>query len=274
MPDTLFELDGFLRRSKLPTLPAVAVRLMELMTQDVSFPVVAKLLMTDASLSVEVLRAANSPLFGTRSEVKSIPHALTTLGFDRVSMLVVTTALWRSIPGSLNRQLVRSWWRHNLATATLAKHLAGSDSEAEEVAYTAGLLHSVGQLSLMGAYPSEYHALLLRALGESLVVSDCEKETFGYTHCELGSALLTQWDVPKDIAEAARYHHDPAMAQHSCTRLVSIGCQAANYLGYPATSVHRPMPEDAPEDVRAILEDEPLRVMVEEKVNALESSLL
>ena len=69
MPDTLFELDGFLRRSKLPTLPAVAVRLMELMTQDVSFPVVAKLLMTDASLSVEVLRAANSPLFGTDTVV-------------------------------------------------------------------------------------------------------------------------------------------------------------------------------------------------------------
>lgn len=268
------ELDSFLRSSKLPTLPAVAVRLMELMTQDVSFPVLAKLLMTDASLSVEVLRAANSPLFGTRSEVKSIPHALTTLGFNRVSMLVVTTALWRSIPGSINRQLVRSWWRHNLATALLAKHMESNGADAEEAGYTAGLLHSVGQLALMGAYPAAYHALLTRAINQNLALSTCEKDAFGMDHCEVGGALLTQWHVPDDIAEAACHHHDPESARHRSTWLVHVACQAANYLGYPVISRHRVAIEDCPDAVRAIIEDEPLHVMIEEKVNALESSLL
>jgi HD-like signal output (HDOD) protein len=269
------DIDTFIRRSKLPSLPAVSVRLMEMMAREnISFPALGKLLMTDASLATEVLRAANSPLFGTRAEVKSIPHALATLGFNRVSILVVTTSLWRSIPGSISRQLVRAWWRHNLATALLAKHLEGGDDQVQEAGYTAGLLHSVGQLALLGAYPTEYHTLLTRAANEGLLVSSCEKETFGVDHCELGAALLTQWHVPADIAEGARYHHDPDAAEQRSTQLVSIGCETANFFGYSVFShLHREI-QDLSEPARELATDDLLRVMIEEKVNALESSLL
>src|SRR5215510_6659016 len=194
MPQVQMDIDTFLKRSKLPSLPAVSIRLMEMTAQEnVSFPALGKLLMTDAALSAEVLRAANSPLFGIRTEVKSIPHALATLGMNRVGMLVVTTALWRSIPGSINRQLVRNWWRHNLATALLARHLEKGADPVQETGYTAGLLHSVGQLALLGTCPVEYHAVLSRATSSGLSISQCEKDAFGVNHCELGAALLAQW---------------------------------------------------------------------------------
>ena len=275
MPHVPTEIDTFLKRSKLPSLPAVSIRLMQMTTREnVSFPALGKLLMTDAAFSAEVLRAANSPLLGTRSEVKSIPHALTTLGLNRVGMLVVTTALWRSIPGSINRQLVRAWWRHNLATALLSKHLEGAVDLVHEAGYTAGLLHSVGQLALLGTCPSEYHAVLTRATGTGLTVSQCEKEAFGMDHCELGAALLAQWNVPADIVEATRYHHNPESARQRSTWLVSISCDAANFLGYSVfPSRHRELAELS-DAVRKIATDEVLRVMIEDKVNALESSLL
>jgi HD-like signal output (HDOD) protein len=268
------EIDALLRCSKLPSLPAVSVRLMEMVAQEnVSFADVGRLLMTDASLSTEVLRAANTPLFGTRSEVKTIPHALATLGLNRVVMVVVTTALWRTIPGSINRQLVRAWWRHNLATALLTKHLEGGE-QVQEVGYTAGLLHSVGQLALLGAHPAEYHGVLARAAHTGLAVAECEREAFGVDHGALGAALLAEWHVPEDLVEAARYHHHPELAQRPSTLLVSRSCEAAHYLGYSVFSKLRQPIEAARDAVREILDDEPLRIRIEERVNSLESSLL
>jgi len=269
------DIDTFLKRSKLPSLPAVSVRLMEMTAQEnVSFPALGRLLMTDAALSAEVLRAANSPLSGLRTEVKSIPHALTTLGLNRVGMLVVTTALWRSIPGSINRQLVRAWWRHNLATALLARHLEGAVDAVQETGYTAGLLHSVGQLALLGTCPSEYHAVLTRAAGTGLKVSQCEKEALGMDHCELGAALLEQWRVPAEIVEAARYHHNPESARQRSAWLVSVSCDAANFLGYSVFPSRQRELAELSDAVREIAADDVLRVMIEDKVNALESSLL
>jgi HD-like signal output (HDOD) protein len=264
-----------LQLAKLPAFPAIAVRLMQMLSQeDAPFNAVAKLLMTDAAFSAEVLRAANSSLFGMRPEVKSIPHALATLGLNRVSMLVVTTALWRSIPGGATRQTMRAWWRHNLATAFFAKELEGNSIEFEEMTYMSGLLHSVGQLALLGAFPDEYPMVLTQAAAGKGTVSECERAKFGADHCEIGGALLERWKVPEELSDAARRHHESSDAKFAGTRMVHIACSAAGYLGYSVFSGRRIELELLPQAARAIVEDEPLCVTIEEKINAIESSLL
>jgi HD-like signal output (HDOD) protein len=263
-----------LERSKLPPFPPVAARLLQLMSEDdVDFSAVTKLLMTDASFSAEILRAANSPLFGTRNEVKSIGHALTTLGFDRVGMLAVTTALWRAIPGSFNRQVARSWWRHNLATAFFSDHLGRVSHTGSGFAYMAGILHSAGQLAFLSAFPTEYHAVLQESCASGISVSECERNKFGLDHCELGAALLASWRLPEELVAAARYHHGPTDAPYPTALWTNTACLAATFLGHAVFGRIRTDSSTLPEAVRAIIEDDPLCVAVEEKVNALESSL-
>jgi len=258
---------------KLPTFPSVALRLMQLISQDaVSFEQLGSLLRTDAALSATMLRAANSPLFGTLGEIRSIPIALLTLGMDRVGMLVLNTAMWRMVPGGRGRQSMRPWWRHNLATALLSKHLSYKNM-VDEYSYMCGLMHSIGQLVLFEAFPIQYASVLTQAAEQGLNVMELERENFGVEHCELGAALLKKWAIPGEMVDAAAHHHDPENSKSPITRLVSIGCSIATHIGYAVTpGPVRPV-EDLPAQAQELLRDEKLRQTIAEKVEAMEWTL-
>ncbi len=260
--------------AKLPPFPTVALRLMQLIAQDtISFVEVGDLLKTDATLSASVLRASNSPLFGARGEIKSIPLALVTLGLDRVSLLVLTTAMWRMVPGALSPQSIKPWWRHNLATALWCKQLAGHDM-VDEYCYMCGLLHSIGQLALMSAFPSQYANVLLDTASHGGDLMQAERLHFGVDHCQLAAALLRKWNIPLAMVDAAAHHHDPENATHPFTNVVNASCCMANYLGFAVTPrLGRPM-EELPPLVQELLNDEKLCVEITEKVQAMEGSVV
>ncbi|MGD0580672.1 MAG: HDOD domain-containing protein, partial [Bryobacteraceae bacterium] len=206
---------------KLPTFPSVAMRLMQLISQDaVSYEQLGSLLRTDAALSATLLRAANSPLFGTLGEIRSIPIALLTLGMDRVGMLILNTAMWRMVPGGRGRQSMRPWWRHNLATALLSKQLSFKNM-VDEYSYMCGLMHSIGQLVLFEAFPLQYGNVLTAASERGCSLRELERENFGVEHCELGAGLLKKWSIPAEMVDAAAHHHDPENGKSPITRLVN-----------------------------------------------------
>ncbi|HVX67691.1 MAG TPA: HDOD domain-containing protein [Bryobacteraceae bacterium] len=271
---TANNLSAILAASKLPAFSGVAVRLMQVLSQDdASFQEVCDLLQTDAALSTEVLRLANSPLFCISSEVKTIALALATLGLDRLNLLVATTALWRSVPGSLSRQLVRTWWRHNLTCALLCDQLPVTRGAAD-YRYISGLLHSVGQLALIGTYPAEYSEVHDRAARRQQNLLDEERLVFGVDHCVLGEALLLEWGIPREVADCAAHHHDPENAQTPFSGLVYTACRTANQWGFAAL-VHHRLPDDAlSPNVRALARDQALCSSITEKVTSIESHLL
>lgn len=259
--------------SKLPTFPSVAVRVMQLISLDsISFVQVADLLKTDASLSTVVLRSANSPMFGARGEIKSIPLALVTLGIDRVSLLILTTSIFRMVPGGLARNIVRPWWRHNLATALLCKHLT-PDGMVDEYNYMCGLLHSIGQLALWEAFPNQYSNVLQTALQQGVCTCEAERTNFGVDHCELGAALLKKWNIPTEMIDAAAHHHDPENASSRFTETVAVSCQVANRLGFTVTPHLTPTHGEMSPRVRELLEDERLTVDIAAKVDEMEQHL-
>src|SRR5208282_3665181 len=107
----------------------VAVRLLSVLADEsVSFKEVARLIALDPVLAGEVLRLANSGLYGRRVEVDSVLCAIAILGCGRLSQIAVTAALWR---GLRHRSVpfVRDWWRHSVATALIARHSSEAKSK-------------------------------------------------------------------------------------------------------------------------------------------------
>jgi putative nucleotidyltransferase with HDIG domain len=77
-----------------------------------------------------------------------------------------------------------------------------------EVAFTAGLLHSIGQLLIHIAAPADAAAVeKLVASGASRTAS--EMNTFGFNHAEVGAELARRWNFPQLIQDAIRYHNEP-----------------------------------------------------------------
>ena len=124
----LHQIVNFGRASGIQTLrpfPAVACHLMKLVdgATKVDFGEVSRVLMADAAFSSQVLRVANSALFGARYEIKSILQALCVVGVDRLHDLVVTIAL-KDYVGRGDNLFLDRCWRHNLATALWCEALA------------------------------------------------------------------------------------------------------------------------------------------------------
>ena len=82
---------------------------------------VVKLLSTDPGIVTDLLRLANSSLFGGRQKITSLADAFTRLGVRRVRTLIVGRSMISSISNDRNILIDTSYfWRRSLATAVLA----------------------------------------------------------------------------------------------------------------------------------------------------------
>lgn len=215
----------------LPPFPPVAVRLMSLLGQDrTSFAEAAQLLSTDAGLSAEVLRLANSPL-GARYGASSVLQALSILGLARVSGLVLTLSVARFLGKASRSPLMLRCWRHNLACALAAREFADIFDVDPEQAYTAGLLHDLGRLALLTIDARRY---------ELIAAKECdtreeEESAFGLDHCAAGAWVISQWRLPPIYAEVAAGHHEMLAGDQPIRNLVHVACSVAKQLGFSVT---------------------------------------
>ena len=78
---------------ELVSFPSVYTRLNELIsTEEFTAEELAALISQDPSLTIRLLKIANSPFFGLSRKVESISRAVTVLGTERIRELVLTTS--------------------------------------------------------------------------------------------------------------------------------------------------------------------------------------
>jgi putative nucleotidyltransferase with HDIG domain len=211
----------------------VAVELLRMVGDPtVSFGKVAGLVQTDPILSMELLKIANSPLFPVRFEIVSVMQAIAFIGSDMVSALVATTCLKSMINGHPAPALL-ACWRHGLATALVCQQLAEAMGIPESNAYTAGLLHDIGQLAFLTVFP-DYGKALAAAAKREIQPPEVERELFGMDHAEAGRWLLGQWNCPLELQNVAAKHRnppEPPVQDAALIRLVHGGSALADLIG-------------------------------------------
>lgn len=218
----------------LPPFPAVARKLMVLLAKpNVTIPEVSQLVRSDAVFAAEVLRLANSAMMSLRFEVVSIMHAISVLGMDRLKNLVMTVAMRDFIRGARQIRMLRLAWRHNLAGALMAEALAEACSLERPDAYTAGLLHDLGRLALIAAWPAEYEQVLAEATpgGEDLL--SCEARIVGIDHQAAGEVLGREWGLPGSLRELLCLRNTASTGPFTLIRLAQLCCRLSDRVGFP-----------------------------------------
>jgi putative nucleotidyltransferase with HDIG domain len=220
----------------LPPFPAVAQRVLALVNQEnVAIKDLGDLVKMDPSFSAELLRFANSALFGVRHEVKSVSQAIVLLGLDRVKTMATLVAVNRMIRSSVRVGALRKVWIHSLVTALIAEEAARVTGLAADTAYTAGLLHNLGTLGLMSAYPEEYSRMLEVTQEFGFDLLQTELDLFDIDHCLAGCYLAQDWDFPDELAAAIAVHHeDPVPQEISLDNVVKVNWRLSDALGYVA----------------------------------------
>ena len=220
----------------LPPFPPIAQRMLALVgNADVAIRELGDLVKMDASYSAELLRFANSALFGVRHEVKSVSQAIVRLGLDRIKTIAALVAINRMVRGSVRVAALRKVWVHSLATALIAEEVARISGLAADTAYTAGLLHNLGTLGLMSAYPEEYSRMLEVTQEFGFDLLQTERDLFDIDHCLAGCYLAQDWDFPDELAAAIAVHHeDPVAGEASLDNIVKVSWRLGDALGYVA----------------------------------------
>ncbi len=217
---------------ELPPLPQVATRVIRMSSDlNTSAEELKNLIRTDQALSAQVLKIANSAMFGMVREVTTLTQAIMTLGFSTTRSGVLASSvknLFNRGPVGLQERIL---WEPALVTALSGSSLSKTlqVSVMEEI-FLGGLIHDIGKCVMTLKFPEVYGTLLRRIHDQGGDGISIESEAFGFDHAMVGEALLRSWNIAESVEAVARWHHNPQMAPMEHRRqvaLVALGNQIA-----------------------------------------------
>jgi len=220
--------------SSLPPFPAVAIRALRMAsTGDERLRELHDLICTDAVFSAEILKFANSPLYGISSEIKNTLQASILLGYERIRGLVLTIGMRTYVSPAQDAPALRACWRHSLACALIAEEFASVSTIDKDSAYTGGVVHDIGRLALIATHHKQYQEIFTEAEHNPLDLMQRERDVFGIDHCQAGHALISAWNLPAELLDVTSRHHQRSSdGTFDLLAVVSAACEMADALGF------------------------------------------
>jgi len=193
----------------LPAMSRTVSDLLAEMNKDDPSPKrVSDLISQDPSLTTRVLRLSNSAFFRVSRKIGSAEEAVAMLGMTHVRSLVMAAALgssFKNVPGVNLPQ----FWRYSLRVADISKSLAGVLRQNESNAFTAGLIHAIGDLIMHIAMPDLVSPLDMGTPPLDLNRAQAEMSVFGYTYAQVGAGMAEKWQFPTTIVSALNNQISP-----------------------------------------------------------------
>lgn len=193
----------------LPSLPrTVALLMNELARREPSLRRLNLLFGSDPVLAARLLELANAPAHQLTRQVAGISEALVLLGSAPLQTLVSSATLGtaaRAVQG-INLQ---QFWRYSLHTAKLARSLAGVVFQNPTAAYTAGLLHGLGELLIHLGNPQKAQSMNTLVLPLDMRRGKIEQRILGYSYTHVSAALAQRWLLPQVVVDALQYQAAP-----------------------------------------------------------------
>jgi diguanylate cyclase (GGDEF)-like protein len=200
--------DRLERCRTLPTLPALALKVLELcQKEDLNLNEIASVIGSDPALAAKLLRMANSPVSGLKRPARTVSHALALLGVNTVRTLALSFSLASDMKKS-GSGLKQGVWKRSILAAISAREVARVvESRLAEESFLAALLQDIGALALSQVEPKICAANWEKAKGDHTLLIDLEREAFGTDHAEITKWLLTRWKLPGLFGDAAGTSH-------------------------------------------------------------------
>ena len=219
---------------QLPVLPPARARVLTIVSTPNPDPhEVTSIVRSDPALAAAVIRASNSAWSAPRAAVRTVERAVIRIG-PRETLQIVGAAVLSSTFDDLEEAGldVDELWRHVVACGLLTELLIEDDASRDirAAAYSAGLLHDIGRLSMAAERPNEYVEVVERVrAGASPLES--EHRVFGAAHTVRGIEVAEAWSIPGPIHAAILEHHDSPEHLSPLARAVARSVQISWRMG-------------------------------------------
>lgn len=237
----------------LPPLPAIAIKLLELVgREDTNIEELAGLIEQDPGLAARIIGIANSAYFARPTQICSVADAIVrVLGLNLVRGIAIGIALSKPFDASAcaDFQLDRYWYRA-MQTASLAARFSPA-SNLEETArnclFLCGLLHNLGQLVLVHAFPDRMARVFRhwrQQPGQSLLA--LESKHLAMNEIEAGSIIAHRWQLPGMVTDVIAHQRDPWRAGNASALVHLVAyCAELASAWYDDPEAVAPCPDEA-----------------------------
>ncbi len=208
--NTPFSLEDSLRQIinrgeiDVPMLPEVANRALLLaQNPETDATEMAKLIQSDQSLAGHVMRIANSVAYTPLSNLVSLQQAVARLGMTIISEIALAAAIGAKMFNTPDYEdYVAGIWQHAIATSLWSKEVARHCRSNVEVAFLAGLLHSIGR-------PAVLQTILELAKKQTVSLTADEVHQLENKYCQqVSEAVVHKWQMPASVVEAVCAYTD------------------------------------------------------------------
>lgn len=216
---------------EVPLLPEIANKAVLLaQNSDSDASEMAGLIQGDQSLAAHVMRIANSAAYTPMANLVSLQQAIARLGMGVISEIALAASIGAKMfntPGY--EAYVADIWKHALATSLWSKEIARQGRSNVEVAFLAGLLHSIGR-------PAVLQAILDLAEKHKVTLSESDVHHLEKTHChQVSVAIVNKWQMPSLVIDAVDAYTDnnskEVVTDHAAH--INIGSRFASYMLTP-----------------------------------------
>jgi serine/threonine-protein kinase len=194
---------------QLPALP-YAVTLFVQRSRDETVPLqdLAKILETDAGLTIQLLKYVNSSFLAVHNKVGSVLQALSFLGCHNSRRFVIVTGMEAAIRAH-NSKLINqnAFWSANLQKAIFAREIALLLKTDPEVAFLGSLLQDYLLPVLTNDLFDDYREFVQSRDMTATTLSEFEQAHFGWDHGLVGACVAHGWKLPDELVCCIRYHH-------------------------------------------------------------------
>ncbi len=219
-------IEALIETQEFATLPTVASKVLQLLeNEDTDIREIAQIIEADASLTLKLLRVANSPIYAVKQNITSIHQAIVTLGLNRLTNIVLGVSIFsRFLMNSKSgaSQVMDKFWWHSSCTAVISKAICHKINKSfKEVEFIGGLLHDIGKIAMLQFDPKKYMQVIDLTVNNGMMDIDAEVEVFGADHLTVGEHIAKLWQLPSELVNIIGHHNDPDMISTS-KALVSV----------------------------------------------------
>lgn len=232
-------LETIIKKAKnIPVLPQVTSKLLAVFSDaKVQAKDVSRIIESDQSLAVQVLKQANSPFYGFPSRISTLQHAIVLMGFNAIKNLAIGSSVTRmKRTGASHILSSEQFWEHSLGVGI------GARAIGKEIGYpcpeellAAGLLHDTGKLILSDSFPREYGEVVKEAEEKGEEIFRPEKRVLGGSHDDVGGWFTRENRFPCILKACVKYHHTPcsevADEFSSAVKIIHLADQLCKHLG-------------------------------------------
>jgi len=228
-----------------PDFPAFSEHIQEVMRraadEETSLPQITNVILKDLSLTLKVLRTANSPYYNRSGRrILTVTHAVALLGLETIRDLAGGMMLfqhYRNVSPGMKELMLLSLLSASHARVTAER--VGYPSREE--AYLCGMFRNLGEVLMACYLPRKYGSILVEMKERGHSERESSLRVLRCTYEDLGVAAAQHWHVPDKVTACIRAEY-PRLTKPVSTQADLLEALTSFSHGL-TTAIHRKGPE-------------------------------